>query len=152
MLNECVDAWKTKLEDLPEFKQFLGPEYVLGDVRVNAPVKIFVSPEHLPALVLNFTDCHMEPDGGQWKYYMGGDLLVCAFSGETLLPTRKLNDLTFGDDGVIKKFHSTPSAMVDGIPIKNRKNFKTFQRSFNEDSERNFYICRVIPCSFEIWK
>jgi len=149
MLNECLTALQEKLKELSGFKRVLGPEVVHGDIQSNAPVYIDVTPKDLPSIVTNIKYGQIKRAGNRYEFHFRGDILVCIFDASLNIGTSDLFDKTFGSDGVYKKILNTPVTVSDTVLRKYVE--EAYPRDFNEEEDRNYYLCEVIPIKLEIW-
>ena len=153
MLNEILEALKTKLEEIAGFNYVLGPEVMVGDVRnVNFPLQILVNPKDLPVLVMDFNQGNIKRPGKRYEHTYKGNILVCVGDVKAELPTEELYDLTFGSSGVYKKLLGEAPVTDSGELIRWSIIGDTFSRTFNETEERQFYVCEVIPVQLIHWE
>jgi len=149
MLNECLTALQDELKEIAGFKQVLGPEVVHGDIRSNAPVYIDVAPKDLPAIVTNIKYGQIKRVGGRYEYHFRGDILVCVFDASLNVGTSNLFEKTFGENGVYKTLINTPVTVSNTVLRKYVE--EAYPRDFNEEEDRDYYLCEVIPVKLELW-
>lgn len=149
MLNECLTALETELKKVSGFKGVFGPEKVQGDIQSNAPVYIDVSPKELPAIITNIKFGGIKRAGSRYEFNFRGEILVCTFDGQLTPGTQDLFEKTFGENGVYKKLLNTSLKANDNLVRKYLG--EAYPREFNEEEDRDYYLCEVIPIKLETW-